>query len=181
MHIRNGHFDKLPNSQNESGTARPALSKGCKHTLGPLILSSYITTAFSERQELGKIVTSNVFKPPPRVTLIDAKKESWLKDLSNPSISLRRLSRTIPHGIRGKALLDHCMEKEIPVSRTVWLAKCVGANEIRAFKRKGPGGVIAVGGEVKWIKDWTSNLEQFMDNIFLDLARSSARSRLVYG
>lgn len=78
-------------------------------------------------------------------------------------------------------MLDHCMEKKIPTSRAVWLAKCVGANEIRAFKRKGPGGVISVGGEIKWIKDWTSNLEQFLDNTFHNLDRPSARLQLDYG
>lgn len=180
-HIRSGHFDKVQTPQSESGTARPALSNGLKHRSGLQVLSSFILAAFSERQEIGKVVASSAFKPPPRVTLVDAKRESWLKELSNPSISLRRLSRTIPHGIRGKALLDHCMEKDIPTSRAVWLAKCVGANEIRAFKRKVQGGVIGVGGERKWIRDWTSNLEQFLDNIFLDLDKPSAKLQLEYG
>ena len=95
--------------------------------------------------------------------MTDAKRESWLRDLASPTIPLRRLSRTIPHGIRGKSLLEHCLSKSIPVWRAVWLAKCVGANEIRAFKRKGTSSAFATGGETKWIKEWTTNVEQFVE------------------
>lgn len=54
------------------------------------------------------------------------------------------------------------MDKEVPMERAVWLAKCVGANEIRASKRtKGAPGS---GGEAKWIRDWTVCVEQFVES-----------------
>ena len=108
------------------------------------------------------------------------KREAWLRDLSNPDIPLRRLSRTIPHGIRGKALLDHCLAKNIPIPRAIWLAKCVGANEIRAFKRKGAGGAFAVGGEAKWIKDWTANVEHFVESNISTCGIADWRTRVGY-
>ena len=161
---KNGFCDKPPAVQNESTTSKPTFLANVKQKSGLQILSSWLVAILDQRQSFGIITANCTFKPPPRVTLTDTKREAWLRDLSNPDIPLRRLSRTIPHGIRGKALLDHCLAKNIPIPRAIWLAKCVGANEIRAFKRKGAGGAFAVGGEAKWIKDWTANVEQFVES-----------------
>ena len=115
------------------------------------------------------------------MTLTDTKREAWLRDLASPAIPLRRLSRTIPHGIRGKALLDHCLSKNITTWRAIWLAKCVGANEIRAFKRKGTSGAFAVGGEVKWLRDWTVNVEQFIEILLEACGTPEWKVRMTYG
>ncbi|KAF6237053.1 hypothetical protein HO173_004932 [Letharia columbiana] len=178
---RQGFYDKSPVSQNESNTARPSVWSSLKHKSGLQILSSLFVSALDQRQIHGTITTNTTFKPPPRVTLTDTKREAWLRDLANPSIPLRRLSRTIPHGIRGKILLDHCLSKDIPTFRAIWLVKCVGANEIRAFKRKGTGGVFTVGGEAKWIKDWTANVEQFLESIVGLCGSADWRSKINYG
>ena len=152
-----------------------------KHKSGLQILSSLFVSALDQRQEHGTITANSTFKPPPRVTLTDTKREAWLRDLANPSIPLRRVSRTIPHGIRGKILLEHCVGKKIPTLRAIWLAKCVGANEIRAFKRKGTGGVFTVGGEAKWLKDWTTNVEQFLETIIGACDGPEWRAKIDYG
>ena len=178
---KSGSYDKGQVSQNESSTARPSVWSSLKHKSGLQILSSLLVSALDQRQVHGTITATSTFKPPPRVTLTDTKREAWLRDLANPSIPLRRLSRTIPHGIRGKILLDHCLGKDIPTSRALWLAKCVGANEIRAFKRKGAGGVFTVGGEIKWIKDWTTNVEQFLESIVCTCGSTEWRARANYG
>jgi mediator of RNA polymerase II transcription subunit 12 len=136
-----------------------------KHKSGLQTLSSLFTTVFSQRRAHSQITATPTFKPPPRVTLTDTKRETWLRDLANPAISLRRLSRTIPHGIRGKVLLEQCLSKQIPTERAIWLVKCVGANEIRAFKRKGVTGALSIGGEAKWIRDWTAFVEQFVESV----------------
>lgn len=159
---RDGYYDKLAVSQNETNTARPSIWSSVKHKSGLLRLSSLYISALDQRQAHSSITRNCTFKPPPRVTLTDTKREAWLRDLANASIPLRRLSRTIPHGIRGKSLLDHCLIKKIPSWRAVWLARCVGANEIRAFRRKGTNGAFTIGGETSWIKDWTVNVENFI-------------------
>ncbi|KAG8534249.1 uncharacterized protein KY384_001093 [Bacidia gigantensis] len=174
---RNGYYDKLPTNHNELGTAKPSLWKSVKHKAGARILSSLLASTLRQRQLCGRVLGDSTFKLPPRVTLTDTKREAWLNDLSNPSISLRRLSRTIPHGIRGKMLLDHCLAKYVPVPRAVWLVKCVGANEIRAFKRKGAGVVFTVGGEVKWIKEWTTAIEQFVISVFTSAANDGNKQQ----
>ena len=145
--IQKGTWDKA--SQNEPSSARLAIFPALKQKTGLSALSTIFMGVLNQRRHRGQITVPSTFKPPPRVTLTDTKREVWLKDLANPAISLRRLSRTIPHGIRGRTLLDQCLNKKIPTERAVWLAKCVGANEIRAFKRKGVNGAFVMGGEAE--------------------------------
>ena len=160
--IKNGYFDKAATPQNESTPARPTLWPKIRNKSGLEMLSSLFVMTLQQRQKFGAVSTISTFKPPPRATLTEPKREIWLKDLADSKIPLRRLSRTIPHGIRGKALLDQCMAKRIPLDRAIWLVKCVGANEIRAFKRKGPT-ILASGSEAKWVYEWTDNIQEFLN------------------
>lgn len=178
--IKQGFYDKIQVSQAESSTARPSVWSSLKHKSGLQVLSSLVISVLDQRRAHGITTTGCTFKPPPRVGLTDSKREAWLRDLSNPNIPLRRLSRTIPHGIRGRALLDQSLAKNIPTARFLWLAKCVGANEIRAFKRKGTSGAFAAGGEAKWIKDWTVNVEQFLDAIIGNCSIQERTGNLKY-
>ncbi|CAP86073.1 Pc20g07440 [Penicillium rubens Wisconsin 54-1255] len=177
---KQGYYDRTQVSQNESNTARPALYAQLKNRTGLQMLSSVFAAALEKRQSHNTIHAPSTFKPPPRVTLTDNKREAWLRDLANPSVPLRRLSRTIPHGIRGKILLDQCLGKWIPVARAVWLAKCVGANEIRAFKRKGTSGALAVGLEAKWVREWTTNVQQFVEGVFAAPKSSDWKAKMTY-
>ncbi|KAJ5639766.1 uncharacterized protein N7484_007628 [Penicillium longicatenatum] len=177
---KQGYYSRTQVSQNESNTARPALYGQLKHRTGLQMLSTVFSAALEKRQNHNTVHAPSSFKPPPRVTLTDNKREAWLRDLANPSVPLRRLSRTIPHGIRGKVLLDQCLGKWIPVARAVWLAKCVGANEIRAFKRKGTSGALAVGLEAKWVRDWTTNVQQFVETVFNAPKSSDWKPKMTY-
>ncbi|KAK3691002.1 RNA polymerase II mediator complex subunit [Vermiconidia calcicola] len=166
--VKAGYFDKLQNAnQTESNSAKasiwPNLSQKNHHGLSML---GYLFTAVMEkRQAIGRCTAPLTFKPPPRVTVTDTKREAWLRDLANPDVPLRKQSRTIPHGIRGKLLMEQCLSKAIPLQRAVWLAKCVGANELRAFRRKGVSGSAAASGEVKWVREWTVHVEQFLEGV----------------
>ena len=179
--ITSGHYDKIHITPNEMTSARPLIWSNVKHKSGLQILSSLFTCTLKQRQVCGTITSKCTFKPPPRVTLTDTKREVWLKDLADSTIPLRRLSRTIPHGIRGKALLEQCLVKNIPTWRAVWLVKCVGANEIRAFKRKGASGAFVAGGESKWIKDWTVQVQHFVESLIESCGTADWRSRITYG
>ncbi|KAL1962441.1 hypothetical protein VTN77DRAFT_9712 [Rasamsonia byssochlamydoides] len=177
---KQGHYDRTQVSQNESNTARPSLYAQLKHRSGLQVLSSVFAAALEKRQAHSKVASASTFKPPPRVTLTDNKREAWLRDLANPSVPLRRLSRTIPHGIRGKVLLDQCLSKWIPIGRAVWLAKCVGANEIRAFRRKGTSGSLALGLEVKWVRDWTTTVQQFLEGVISSCGKGDWKMKMTY-
>ncbi|KAB8236815.1 mediator of RNA polymerase II transcription subunit 12 [Aspergillus alliaceus] len=177
---KQGHYDRTQVSQNESNTARPSLYAQLKHRSGLQMLSSVFAAALEKRQNHSLVTAPSTFKPPPRVTLTDNKREAWLRDLANPSVPLRKLSRTIPHGIRGKALLDQCLNKGIPVGRAVWLAKCVGANEIRAFKRKGTSGTLALGLEAKWVRDWTTTVQHFLEGVVGTCGSAQWKTKMTY-
>ncbi|KAI1260354.1 transcription mediator subunit Med12 [Xylariaceae sp. FL1019] len=179
--IRVGYFDKAPSqATQETGSARNSLFPALKQKSGLHTLSNIFTSILSQRRHIGQISSASTFKPPPRVTLTDTKREVWLRDLANSAIPLRRLSRTIPHGIRGRVLLDQCLNKNVPTDRAVWLAKCVGANEIRAFKRKGVNNTFGMGGEVKWIRDWTLCVEQFVDAVVNAFHENDWKSKVTY-
>src|SRR4029077_20099276 len=112
---KGGYYDRILPPHNETNTARPSLHVQLKYRSGLQVLSSVFAAALEKRQGQSKVAAASTFKPPPRVTLTDNKREAWLRDLANSSVPLRRLSRTIPHGIRGKVLLDHCLGKWIPI------------------------------------------------------------------
>ena len=181
--IKTGYFDKPPGpSQNESNSARqsiwPNLSQ--KNNIALQTLSHLFTQVLDKRQGLAKCTAPSTFKPPPRVTVTDTKREAWLKDLANTNIPLRRQSMTIPHGIRGKLLMEQCLAKSIPLQRAVWLAKCVGANELRSFRRKGVSGSAAAQGETKWVRDWTIQVEQFLESIADTCGQENWRTKIDY-
>lgn len=158
--IKNGYFEKAQ-VHNEANTAKPSLWPHLKNGSGIHNLSTLFAAVLQRKEEQGRVIAPSAFKPPPRVTLTDTKREAWIHDLASPSVPLRRLSRTIPHGIRGKLLLDQCLAKQIPMTRAVWLARCVGANELRAFRRKGVSGTVMVDNELRWTREWTSVVESF--------------------
>jgi mediator of RNA polymerase II transcription subunit 12, fungi type len=164
--VRHGYFDRAPNPpEKEMGTAKIALYGAFKHRLGLDFLSVLYGLALERKGKHGVLSSTSNFRPPPRVTLTEAKRKAWLADLANAEIPLRRLSRTIPQGIRGQSLLDQCLSNNIPISRALWFIKCVGANEIRTWKRKGPGGAVSGGSDIKWLKEWTSFVGQFLESI----------------
>ena len=133
--------------------------------------SAAIVSVIKQRRESVHVVRGpTLFKPPPRVTLTDAKRDQWLRDLSNPSIRLRKLSRTIPHGIRGRGLLDSILSRNVRCDRAIWFIRCVGANELRGLKRKGISPAQASSAASKWVSDWTGQVfAWFMGHIELVL------------
>ncbi|KAF2105834.1 hypothetical protein BDV96DRAFT_607939 [Lophiotrema nucula] len=159
---------------NETNTARPSLWSNLKNKSGLSTLSTLFVAVLEKRQATGRLTAPSSFKPPPRLTLRDSTRETWLHDLANPAVGLRRLSRTIPHGITGKVLLEQCLNKNIPLPRALWLAKCVGINEMRAHKRKGQAGTIT------WVRGWTSCVEQFLDSLILTIGQQEWKPRVTY-
>lgn len=177
--IKEGYFEKPPVS-NELNTARPSFWAQLKNGVGLACLSALYTDVLSQKQQLGRVDGLSTFKPPPRVTLTDTKREAWLRDLANPALPLKRLSRTIPHGLRGRVLLEQCLSKTIPIDRAVWLAKCVGANELRAFRRKGVTGAATAGNEENWSLEWTLAVEDFSIECINSSEEQGRKARITY-
>lgn len=184
--VRMGHYDRLltPQSQNaETSSARGWLPLLLKQKHSTAMLGQALALANALSREKNHISPASQFKLPPRVTVTDTRRETWLRDLTNAAIPLRKLSRTIPHGLRGKVLLEQCMLKSVPVDRAMWLARCVGAQELRAFKRKGTANIAALAeSELRWLKEWTLTVQQFVEAFLveLNLEKDTGRDRLQY-
>ncbi|KXT00562.1 hypothetical protein AC578_5231 [Pseudocercospora eumusae] len=181
--VKGGYFDKAPAPNSaETTSAKPTIwsNLSAKNNMGLQTLSYLFTSVMEKRQAMGRVTAPSTFKPPPRVTVTDTKREAWLRDLANPDVPLRKQSRTIPHGVRGKLLMEQCLGKDIPMPRAVWLAKCVGANELRAFRRKGVSGAAAATGEAKWVREWTVSVEQFLDGVIACCGQAEWQLKMDY-
>ncbi|TID17547.1 Mediator of RNA polymerase II transcription subunit 12 [Venturia nashicola] len=177
--VKSGFLNKPPVT-NETNTARPGLWQYFKNKPGLNTLSSLFVTVLEKRQALGRLTGPSTFKPPPRVVLTTTKRDAWLSELANPAFPLRRLNRTIPYGINGKILLEQCLGKEIPTARAVWLTKCIGSNELRGLKRKVVTGAPGISGELKWIREWTMHVEQFVDATINNCGGESWKEKMQY-
>ncbi|KAK4168689.1 putative mediator of RNA polymerase II transcription [Cladorrhinum sp. PSN259] len=181
--IRQGNYDRPGFNPNpETQSAKATLFPALKGKSGLNALSQLFTAMLGHRRHHTHITTHSTFRPPPRVTIPDSKREIWLNDLANPATPLRKFSRTIPHGIRGQVLLEQCLNKRIPIDRAVWLTKCVGANEIRACKRSkgGVGSTLGLGAEIRWVKEWTSLIEKFVENALFSFDDKEWKSKVNY-
>lgn len=126
-------------------------------------LGSFFDSVLRGREERCRNSSQPVHKVPPRVTLTEQKRESWLADLANPLIPLRKQNRPIPHALRGKVLLEQCLARRMPLARASWLAKCVGLHELRTSRRKEACSSAVTEREIKWILEWTMLVEEFVD------------------
>ena len=177
-------FQNKPTITNETNTARPSLWSHLKSKGGLQNLSQLFVTVLDRRQTSLRLTAPSTWKPPPRVTLTNTKREAWLRDLANPAFGLRRLNRTIPYGINGKVLLEQCLNKDIPTARAVWLAKCIGVNELRTLKRKVVGatgtGAPGISGELKWTREWTVHVEQFVESTIATCGEEAWKDKMQY-
>ncbi|KAF2460198.1 transcription mediator complex subunit Med12-domain-containing protein, partial [Lineolata rhizophorae] len=193
--IKGGIGEKSNPHQDMTGTARPSLWQHLKNKPGLTVLGHFFVTVLERRRAAGRLTAPPTFRPPPRSAFNETKREGWLKDLANPAVPLRRMSRTIPHGIHGKRLLEQCAAKQVPPARAIWLIKSVGTNEIRAFKRSrplstagAPGGSSAssastaggLTGELKYFREFTIGLEQFVEATIADCGTPGWKQRMDY-
>ncbi|KAF2675007.1 hypothetical protein BT63DRAFT_26410 [Microthyrium microscopicum] len=177
--IKSG-FQNKSAINNESNTARPSLWSHLKKQGGPQNLSSLFVSLLEKRQVAGRVSGSSTFKPPPRLAMSNTRREAFLHELADPTWPLRKLNRSVPSTIVGRVLLDQCLSKNIPIPRAIWLAKCNGANEMRALKRKSTTGTTTMGSETRWIKDWTVQVEQFLQSVIHNVGEADWKTQVDY-
>lgn len=163
-HLQKGYYEP-PQVANELLSARNIMHQLLRSNSSLDELSSNLLKAIDVRANNNKIGPST-YKPPPRVTLTDHKRESWLKDLASCDVPLRKLARTIPHGVRNKSLLDQCVLKNIPINRAIWFVRCVGTNELRGLKRKGGANI-----EFTWLQEWTLQVVEYVEKLSLEYSK----------
>ncbi|ODQ50586.1 hypothetical protein SAICODRAFT_21551 [Saitoella complicata NRRL Y-17804] len=152
----------------------------------PSLAANFVSGILKRRQALleGAIPTS--FRPPPRISMVDQRRENWFQALANPNIPLEKLSSSVPVGLRGRPLLDQCAQRKVDPLRATWLIRCIGSNELRSLRRKGTMAAGAVGAERKWMTEWTLQVGAFMDATVRECAaavgeeNAGAQERLRY-
>lgn len=149
--------------------------------------SQFVLQVLQQRHKEGLIKTQTTFRVPPRVTLTDQKREQYLRDLANPSQSLRRLARGIPHGIRGRQILEQVCSKNVPVNRAIWFIRVINVNELRAVKRKGLTRGAQESVEAKWVIEWTGQVATFLEAVIEECGKGKKvedqqrwRTRMTY-
>lgn len=179
--VKQGYYDRAPQPpERELNTAKAPLYNAFKHRSGMGSLSALFSLLIEQKSKHSALGSGSTFRPPPRVTLTETKRKSWIADLADSTVPLRRLSRTIPQGVRGQALLEQCLVHNVPLNRAIWFVKCVGANEIRTLKRKGVNPSITAGAEYKWSRDWTANVEQFLETAIIQPVSEKWQRNLRY-
>lgn len=136
-------------------------------------LNDLLSNAQLKRRDFNKVQAKIGYKPPPRMTLTENKRDIWLKRLSDPKTPLTQLSKAIPHGLRNKTLLEQCLIHNVPIFRTIWLIKCVASNEQRQLNRK-PGANVNLIID-RWVIEWTEQITTFLEEIIIDCFSSSAK------
>ncbi|KAF9107477.1 RNA polymerase II mediator complex subunit [Mortierella sp. AM989] len=132
--VKNGYIDKGI-IQNETVSAQGILADVLQDPKKLQDLGAFMVEVLKKRQESNKIIGPSTFRPPSRATLNDQKKEQWMSDLSG-SVSLRRLSKSVPHGFKGDKLLESLAQRQVPMLRATWYIKIVALSEMQANRSR---------------------------------------------
>lgn len=104
----------------------------------------------------------STFRAPSRATLNDQKKEQWLTDLSGTT-SLRRLSKSVPHGFKSDKLLDTLAQRQVPLLRASWYIKIVALSEMQAQRGRNSST------QNQYSTDWTMIVNMFLKKQLLEI------------
>ncbi|KAI0071713.1 hypothetical protein K474DRAFT_1733093 [Panus rudis PR-1116 ss-1] len=99
-------------------------------------LADFMNQVFSRRLENAPPIPPTSFRLPSRVTLNDAKRQSWFADLANPDVPLHKLGKSVPHGAKGHDLLDLLHTNNVAIPRAVWFLRVFGGNETAGLRNK---------------------------------------------
>jgi hypothetical protein len=63
-------------------------------------------------------------------------RQNFLSTLANPAIPLSKLSRNVPHGIKGEGMLELVWKSKVGVERVGWFVGVVGGLEVQAGRSR---------------------------------------------
>ncbi|KAG0369656.1 RNA polymerase II mediator complex subunit [Gamsiella multidivaricata] len=159
--VKTGYMDKGI-IQNETVSAQGILADGLQDPKKLHDLGAFMVEVLKKRQESSKITGPSTFRPPSRATLNDQKKEQWMADLSG-TVSLRRLSRSVPHGFKSEKLLETLAQRQVPMMRATWYIKIVALSEMQA-QRSRPSST-----QNQYSTDWTLTVNMFLKKQLLEI------------
>lgn len=107
---------------------------------------------------------SSTCRPLQRVTLNEVKLAAYVKELADPSVPLKKLARSVPHGYRGERMLDMlwnggnltqamaaikaqsvsnaagAASRSVTIERAVWFVRVAGSSELSSSRVRQSGG-----------------------------------------
>ncbi|QRW21284.1 mediator complex subunit Med12 [Rhizoctonia solani] len=92
----------------------------------------------------------------------------WLADLSNPTIPLSKLAKTVLHVAKGPDLLDMLHANNVAISRAVWYVRILGANETLSIKSRPNYNPAQLA--IEWAGTVTTHLKKQLQEIVLPSA-----------
>ncbi|KAF9937690.1 RNA polymerase II mediator complex subunit [Modicella reniformis] len=154
--VKTGYIDKGI-IQNETVSAQGILADGLQDPKKLHDLEAFMVEVLKKRQESSRIVG-----PPSRATLNDQKKEQWMTDLSG-TVSLRRLSKSVPHGFKSEKLLETLAQRQVPMLRATWYIKIVALSEMQP-QRSRPSPT-----QNNYSTEWTATVNLFLRKQLLEI------------
>ncbi|KAJ1304311.1 hypothetical protein OPQ81_005471 [Rhizoctonia solani] len=145
------------------GSLKPSRNRSALALLGDLMSAVY-----EVRAESSPGIPSNNYKLPPRMTLNDTRRTAWLADLSNPTVPLSKLAKTVLHVAKGPDLLDMLHGNNVTIPRAVWYVRILGANETLSAKSRPNFNAAQLG--IEWAGTVTAHLKKQLQEIVLPSA-----------
>ncbi|KAK2467842.1 hypothetical protein APHAL10511_000137 [Amanita phalloides] len=130
-------------------------------------LEEMMTEVFARRADRLPPIPPSTFRLPTRVTLNDAKRRAWFRDLANPDVPLHKLGKSVPHGAKGHDLLDLLHTNNVAIPRAVWFLRVFGANEVAGLRNKPSYN------PTQYSIDWANVVTGYMKKQLLDIALPS--------
>ncbi|KAF4567767.1 RNA polymerase II mediator complex subunit [Pleurotus pulmonarius] len=131
-------------------------------------LEDLMDAVFTRRNEQLPPIPASTFRMPSRVTLTDAKRQSWFDDLANPDVPLYKLGKNVPHGAKGHDLLELLHSSNVAIPRAIWLLRVLGANETAGLRNRPSYN------PTFYSIEWTGVMTSFMKKQLLNIALPSA-------
>ncbi|KAL1745362.1 hypothetical protein HDZ31DRAFT_36596 [Schizophyllum fasciatum] len=132
------------------------------------LLEQLMNEVFSRRTEQNAAIPPSTFRMPSRVTLNEAKRQSWLADLANPDVPLAKLGKSIPHGAKGHDLFEMLYTNKVAVPRAIWFLRALGANETAGLRNK------ASYDPTKYSYDWANTVTGYLKKQLSEIVLPSA-------
>lgn len=85
-----------------------------------------------------------------------------MTDLSGTT-SLRRLSKSVPHGFKSEKLLEALAQRQVPMLRATWYIKIIALSEMQA-QRSRPSST-----QNQYSTDWTMTVHMFLKKQLLEI------------
>ncbi|KAJ7755754.1 hypothetical protein DFH07DRAFT_490213 [Mycena maculata] len=152
----------------ERFSAKAVIHENIRSSDALLKLEELMNDVFIRRAERISPIPPSTFRMPTRVTLNDAKRQSWLADLANPDVPLHKLGKSVPHGARGHDLLDLLHSNRVAIPRAVWFLRVLGANETAGLRNKPSYN------PTQYSIDWANVVTSYMKKQLADIALPSA-------